>query len=342
LTPIKDLETSMLYPLLRRFGAALCALAAFAGTGACAADDPAARYPDKPIRIVVPFVAGGGTDLTARLLAQKLGEKFGQQVIVDNRPGGNTVIATQAVASAAPDGYTLLLANSTFAINHLISRTLPYDTFKDFAPISEVSSGPWLMVVHPSVPANNLKEMLAILRNAKPGEWNFATVGSSGIGRVVGETFAIDAGVKLQHIPYKGAAQVSAALLSGEVKFTIDPPGPYIENIKAGKVKGLAVSSAKRLPSLPNVPTFAEQGMPEFNLQAWNGLLAPGATPKPVVNKIAAMVQEVLAMPEVKEKLAAMESEAIGSSPAEFSAFLKSESDRFARVVKAANIQPVN
>jgi tripartite-type tricarboxylate transporter receptor subunit TctC len=192
------------------------------------------------------------------------------------------------------------------------------------------------------VPANNLKEMLALLRTAKPGAWNFATVGSSGIGRVVGETFAIDAGVKLQHIPYKGAAQVSAALLGGEVKFTIDPPGPYIENIKAGKLKGLAVSSSKRRPSLPDVPTFAEQGMPEFNLQAWNGLFAPGATPRAIVNKLAAAVQEVLASPEVKEKLAAMESEAVGSSPAQFTAFLKSESDRFGRVVKAANIQPVN
>jgi tripartite-type tricarboxylate transporter receptor subunit TctC len=332
----------MLYRMLRPLAAALFALAAVAGGSASAADDAAAAYPSRPIRIIVPFVAGGGTDLTARLLAQKLGEKFGQQVIVDNRPGGNTVIATQAVASAAPDGYTVLLANSTFAINHLISRNLPYDTFKDFAAVSEVSSGPWLMVVHPSVPANNLKEMLAVLRAAKPGEWNFATVGSSGIGRVVGETFAIDAGVKLQHIPYKGAAQVSAALLSGEVKFTIDPPGPYIENIKAGKVKGLAVSSSKRLASLPDVPTFAEQGMPEFNLQAWNGLLVPAATPKPVVARLAAMVQEVLAMPEVKEKLAAMETEAIGSSPAQFASFLQSESDRFARVVKAANIQPVN
>ena len=311
------------------------------GGGASAADDPAS-YPNKPIRIIVPFVAGGGTDMTARLLAQKLGDKFGQQVIVDNRPGGNTVIATQAVASAAPDGYTLLLANSTFAINHLISRNLPYDTFKDFTPVSGVSSGPWLMVVHPSVPANNLKEMLAILRAAKPGEWNFATVGSTGIGRVVGETFAVDAGVKLQHIPYKGAAQVSAALLAGEVKFTIDPPGPYIEHIRAGKVKGLAVSSSKRLPSLPDVPTFAEQGMPEFNLQAWNGLLVPAATPKAIVNKLAAAVQEVLASPEVKDKLAGMETEAIGSSPAQFATFLRSESDRFSRVVKAANIQPVN
>jgi len=192
------------------------------------------------------------------------------------------------------------------------------------------------------VPANNLKEMLALLRAAKPGEWNFATVGSSGIGRVIGETFALQAGVKLQHIPYKGAAQVANDLLAGQVKFTIDPPNPYINHVRNGKLKALAVNSSKRLPSLPDVPTFAEQGMPEFNAQAWNGLLAPAGTPKPIVQKLAAAVNEILAMPEVKEKLAAMETEPIGSTPEQFQAFLQAESEKYGRVVKSANIKAVD
>jgi tripartite-type tricarboxylate transporter receptor subunit TctC len=340
LIQIKEAETAMIYRALRRIGAVLCAGVLPLVTSAFA-DESAGSFPSHPLRIVVPFVAGGGTDLTARLLAEKLSARLGQQVVVDNRPGGNTVIATQLVAKAPPDGYTLLLANSTFAINHLITPSLPYDTFKDFAPVSAVSTGPWLMVVHPSVPANNLKEMLALLRASKPGEWNFATVGSSGIGRVVGETFAIDAGVKLQHVPYKGAAQVTASLLAGTVKFTIDPPTPYIQHVKAGRLKALAVSSSKRLASLPDVPTFAEQGMPEFNLQAWNGLLAPAGTPKPIVDKLAAAVHDVLAMPEVRQKLEAMETEPIDSSPEQFRNFLHAESDKFGQVVKTANIKPV-
>jgi tripartite-type tricarboxylate transporter receptor subunit TctC len=336
-----DLRKSWLCRTLRRVAAALCAAAVFS-SGARAADAPAASYPRRPIRLVVPYVAGGGTDFIARLLSQKLGEKFGQQVIVDNRPGGNTVIGTQAVASAEPDGHTLLVAISSFAINPFISANLPYDSFKDFAPVSELATTPFLMAVHSTVPARNLKDVLALLRAAQPGEWDFATVGSAGIGRIAGETFAIEAGAKMQHIPYKGAAQVVAALVSGEVKFTIDPPGPYIEHIRAGKVRGLAISSARRLASLPDVPTFAEQGMPQFDLQIWTGLLAPAATPKPIIDKLAAAVQEALASPEVKEKLVAMETEPIGSSPKQFAAFLKSESERFARVVKAASIKPVN
>ncbi|MCC2675496.1 MAG: hypothetical protein K0R58_2443 [Ramlibacter sp.] len=305
---------------------------------AAQAQEPAVAYPSQPVRIVVPFAPGGGTDATARLLAQKLGEKWGRQVVVENRPGGNTVIATQAVARAPADGHTLLFANSTFAINPILSASLPYDAARDFVPITSVAGGPFLLVVHPSVPADDLKGMLQVLRNARPGEWNYATVGGSGIGRIVGELFALQAGARLQHVPYKGAAQVTTDLLAGTVKLTIDPPNTYIAHVRGGRLKALAVTG-NRLASLPDVATFAEQGMPEFDVRFWYGLLAPAGTPANVVERIAAAVYEILAQPEVKERLAALELEASPSGPAQFQAYLRAETEKFTRIVKAANIK---
>jgi tripartite-type tricarboxylate transporter receptor subunit TctC len=298
----------------------------------------APSFPLQPVNIVVPFAAGGGTDSTARLLALKLSEKWGKSVTVENRPGGNTVIATQMVAKARPDGYTLLIANSTFAINPILSSSLPYDSNKDFVPIGSVAGGPFMMLVHPSVPANDLKGMLQILQSAKPGEWNFATVGGSGIGRIVGELFSIQAGVKLQHIPYKGASQIATDLLAGTVKLTIDPPNTYISQVKNGKLKALAVTG-KRLASLPNVATFAEQGMPDFDVRSWYGLLAPAGTPKAVIQKISADVQEILVQPDVKDKFAALELDPMPSSSEQFQVYLRNETEKFSRVVKAANIK---
>ena len=316
----------------------LLPLALAAGVQARAQEDAAASFPSQPVRIIVPFAPGGGTDSTARLLAQKLGERWGRQVVVENRTGGNTVIATQAVARAAPDGHTLLFANSTFAINPILSVNLPYDATRDFVPITTVAGGPFMLVVHPSVAADNLKDMLQILRDARPGEWNFATVGGSGIGRIVGELFAIQAGARLQHIPYKGASQVTADLLSGTVKLTIDPPNTYVPHVKAGKLKALAVTG-RRLASLPDVPTFAEQGMPGFDPRTWYGLLAPAGTPRAVVYKISIAVNEILAQADVKEKLAALELDALPSSPERFQSYLRNETEKFTRVVKAAGIK---
>lgn len=295
-------------------------------------------YPTQQVNIVVPFAPGGGTDTTARLLAQKLSEKWGKTVIVENRPGGNTVIATQMVAKAKPDGHTLLIANSTFAINPLLSPNLPYDSNKDFVPIGTVAGGPFMMLVHPSVPANDLKGMLQILQSAKLGEWNFATVGGSGIGRIVGELFSIQSGTKLQHIPYKGASQIATDLLAGTVKLTIDPPNTYISHVKNGKLKALAVTG-KRLASLPNVATFAEQGMPEFDVRSWYGLLAPAGTPKAIIQKISNDVLEILSQPDVKDKFAALELDPMPSSPEQFQLYLRTETEKFSRVVKAANIK---
>jgi tripartite-type tricarboxylate transporter receptor subunit TctC len=288
---------------------------------------------------MVPFAPGGGTDSSARLIAQKLSEKWGQQVVVENKPGGNTVIASQAVAKAAPDGYTLLFANATFAINPILATSLPYDSAKEFTPVSAVAAGPFMMVVHSSVPANNLQQMLALMRGGKPGEWNFATVGGSGVGRIVGELFGMQAGVKMQHIPYKGASQVVTDMLAGQVKLTIDPPNVYISHIKSGKLKALAVTGSSRMAALPDVPTFAEAGMPDFDVSTWYGILATGGTPRPIVNKLAAAIGEVMAMPDVKERLRALELAPLPSGVEHFQSMLKSETERFARVVKAANIK---
>ena len=304
------------------------------------AQESATSFPSKQVRIIVPFVAGGGTDQMARFLAQKLSDKWGQRVIVDNRPGGNTVIATQATARAAPDGYTMILVNSTFAINTILTPDLPYDSDKDFAAVAGVGASPFLMVAHPSVPANNFKEMMALLKAGKPGEWDFATVGSTGIGRIAGETFAQQTGVKLQHVPFKGGGEVVSNLLAGNVKFTIDPPGVHVPHVKSGKLKAYAVTGPTRLASLPDVPTFAEVGMAEYDVRTWYGLLAPSATPRPILNKLSASVLDVLKMPDVQEKLRAMDMSPIPPASEQFAAMIKTEAERFAKIIKSANIKP--
>ena len=304
------------------------------------AQESAANFPSKQVRIIVPFVAGGGSDQMARLLAQKLADKWGQRVIVENRPGGNTVIATQATARAAPDGYTMILVNSTFAINTILTPDLPYDSDKDFAAVAGMGATPFLMASHPSVPANNFKEMMGLLKTGKPGDWNFATVGSTGIGRIAGETFAQQTGVQLQHIPFKGSAEVVSNLLAGNVKFTIDVPGVHVPHVKSGKLKAYAVTGPTRLASLPDVPTFAEVGMAEYDVRMWFGLLAPSATPRPILEKLSASVLDVLKMTDVQEKLRAMEVNPIPPAPEQFADMIKTERQQFGKIIKAANIKP--
>jgi tripartite-type tricarboxylate transporter receptor subunit TctC len=203
-----------------------------------------------------------------------------------------------------------------------------------------VAATPFLMVVHPSVPAQNFKEMMAILKASKPGEWNFATVGSTGVGRIAGEQFAQQSGVKLQHIPFKGAAEVMTALVSGQVKFTIDPPSTHIPQILAGKERALAVTGSIRLPTLPDVPTFAEAGMPEYDIRMFFGLLAPSATPKPIVAKLSAAITEIMALPDVKEKMRSLEFVPLAPGSEAFQSLLKAENERFSRIIRTADIKP--
>jgi tripartite-type tricarboxylate transporter receptor subunit TctC len=301
----------------------------------------AANYPEKTIRIIVPFVAGGGSSNAARMIGEKLAERWGKPVVIDHRPGGNTVIASEAVARAAPDGHSLLYANSSFTINPQLMAKLPYDSTKDFTPVSGVLSNASILLVHPSVPANTLAEFRALLRQ-HPTDFPFPSVGTAGIGRVAGEVFNGLVGVSLVNVPYKGTAQLATDLVAGQVKFAIEIPGVYIPHVKAGRLKALAVTGKTRLPSLPDVPTFAEAGMPEFDLQSWNGLFATGGTPPEVVNKIAAAVQDILRSPDVRARLAAVESEPMLAGPAEFGALIRAETERFGKVIKAAKITAPN
>ena len=304
------------------------------------AQESAANFPSKQVRIIVPFVAGGGSDQMARLLAHKLADKWGQRVIVENRPGGNTVIATQATARAAPDGYTMILVNSTFAINTILTPDLPYDSDKDFAAVAGMGATPFLMASHPSVPANNFKEMMGLLKAGKPGDWNFATVGSTGIGRIAGETFAQQTGVQLQHIPFKGSPEAIQDTIAGRTSFYMAPINTTIGQLKEGKLLALGVSTKRRADVLPDLATLAEQGLADFNISLWFGMWAPAGTPPAAVQKLNAMVNAALQVPDVKEQFAKLGITPNPLKPDEFGRFVRDEIATYQKVVKSANIQP--
>jgi len=299
----------------------------------------ATDYPRKPIRIVVPFATGGGTSNAARLIGEKLTERWGQPVLIDNRPGGNTVIGAAQVASAPADGYTLFFANSSFAINPGLMPKLPYDSVRDFTPVASLLTNNFVMLVHPSVPARNLAELVKVIK-AKPDDYPYPTVGRTGIGRVASEMFNARIGVDPVNIPYKGTSQLATDLLGGQVKYAIEIPAVYIPHIKADKLRAVAVTGKERMPALPDVPTFAEAGIPEFDIQSWYGLLAPAGTPRPIVEKLSAEIQDILKSPDVQKRLQAIEAEPLLGGPAEFGALIKSETARFSKVIKDAKIQP--
>jgi tripartite-type tricarboxylate transporter receptor subunit TctC len=295
-------------------------------------------YPNKPIRFIVPYAAGGSTSQVARLVAAKMTENWGQQVLIDNRGGANTVIGTDALAKSAPDGYTIALHTSTLAtLPHLLS-TLPFDPIKDFAPISTLVTTQLVLVLHPSVPANNLKEFIALAK-AKPNELNFAAVGTGSSTHLAGEMFKSVAGVKMQHVPYKGTAPALTDLIGGQIQLNFDTPITSLPHIRSGKLKAIAVTGKTRLASMPDVPTFAEAGLPEYDFQLWFGVLAPAATPKDIVNKLAAEIARILALPEVKENLAAQGIDPQSMTPDQFGAMIKADLERYGKVIKAAGIK---
>ena len=300
----------------------------------------AQQYPEKPIRMIVPYAPGGSTDLLARLIGPRLAESWGQPVIVDNRPGGNTIIGTQALTKAAPDGYTILL----MAIAHTIIPNLlptPYDPIKDFAPVTTVGRGELLLVVHPSVAANNLQELIALARS-KPGQLNYASASTGGPLHLAGELFNMLADVRTQHIPYKGGGPAMLDLLGGHVQMMFSSPPESIPHIKAGKLKPIAISGPARSPVLPQVVTFAEAGMPGFTAKNWFGILAPARTPRPIVDKLAAEVTRILALPEVRDKLAGQGMDPFVSTPDQFGALLRSDLALYGKIIKAANVKLEN
>jgi tripartite-type tricarboxylate transporter receptor subunit TctC len=312
--------------------AALGAGAALALASVAGAQAPA--YPTKPIRLVVPFPPGGATDILARAVAQKLTEAWGQQVLVDNRPGAGGNIGSELVAKAAPDGYTLEMGTvGTHAINASLYAKMPYDHVKDFVPVILVAGVPNVLVVHPSVPVNSVAELIAYAK-ANPGKLNFASSGSGTSIHLSGELFKVMAGVQMTHVPYKGSAPAMQDLLGGQVQLMFDNLPPALPQIKGGKLRALAVTSVTRAPALPDTPTVAEAGLPGFEASSWFGVLAPAGTPPAIVAKLNAEIAKWLATPEAKEKMLALGANAVGGPPEDFAKHIAAETTKWAKVVK--------
>jgi tripartite-type tricarboxylate transporter receptor subunit TctC len=306
---------------------------ALAGAPSASAQAP---FPSKPIRIVVPFPPGGTTDILARAAAQKMTEAWKEQVVVDNRPGAGGNIGAELVAKAPPDGYTMLMGTvGTHAINPSLYAKMPYDHVKDFAPVILVASVPNVLVVHPSVPANTVQELIAYAK-ANPGKINFASSGSGTSIHLAGELFKTMAGVQMAHVPYKGSAPAIADLLGGQVQIMFDNLPSALPQIRGGKLRALAVTSAQRAPALPDVPTVAESGLPGFEASSWFGLLAPAGSPRDAIVKVNGEVDRWLASPEAKEKLTSQGANAAGGSPEDFARHIAAETAKWQQVVKAS------
>jgi len=305
-------------------------------SGAPALAQATADFPTRAIRIVVPFPAGGATDIAARLIAERMTAGWKQPVTVDNRPGAGGNIGSDVVAKSAPDGYTLIMGvTGSHAINTSLYAHMPYDPVKDFEPITQVAVVPNVIVVHPSVPARTLPELVALAKR-EPGKLNYASLGSGTAAHLTMEMFKATAGIDLTHIPYKGSAPAVADLIAGQVQVMVDGLPSALPHVKAGKLRALAVTSAHRSPAAPELPTIAESGYAGFSADAWSGLFAPRGTPKSIVDKLALETQRILKLPEVKQRLADLGAEAVGSTPAEFAEHVRTEIDKWARVVKAS------
>jgi tripartite-type tricarboxylate transporter receptor subunit TctC len=298
----------------------------------------AESFPSKPARIIVAFPPGAATDIVGRILAQKLTDMWGQPVIVDNRAGASGTIGTGVVAQSPADGYTMLLGTlGNLAANPSLYHNLPFDMGRDFTPVSLVVMVNFVMVVHPSTPAKTVKELIALAK-ARPGQLNYSSSGSGGLPHLAGELFKSMAGVDLVHIAYKGSVPSFTDLLGGRITVTIDNLPLALPYIKSGRLRALAVVGPKRQPMLPDVPTMVEAGIPGYELTNWFGLMVPAGTPRDIVTRINADVAKVLKMPDVRERLLGMAAEPVGSTPEQFSAFLKSETAKWAKVIKDGGI----
>jgi tripartite-type tricarboxylate transporter receptor subunit TctC len=312
-----------------------CALAALAISAA-----HAEVYPSKPIRMIVAYPPGGGTDIVGRVVAQKLGEALGQAVVVENRGGASGNIGTEIAARAAPDGYTILMGNvAPNAINVSLFKNLPYDPVADFAPITLVASTPNILVVHPNTPARAVKEVIALAK-ANPGTLNFASAGVGSSSHLAGELFRILAGADIVHVPYKGAGPAMVDVLSGQVQLYFATMPAAMPHVKSGKLAAVAVTSAKRSPALPDAPTIAESGVPGYEASTWYGLLAPARTPAAAVARLHQATVKILADPALRGKLADQGFEPVGDSPEEFGAYIKSEIAKWGKVIRDAGIRP--
>ena len=298
----------------------------------------AQNWPDKPVRILVGYPPGGGTDLVARLVQQPLTTAWGQPVVVDNRPGANAIIATEAVAKAKPDGYTLLMAYATeLAVNPATMKKLPYDPVRDFTPIVQLAGAPLVLAVNPALPANSVKELIALAK-AKPGALSYSSSGGGSVHHFAGELFKLQAGADLLHVPYKGSGPATADAVSGQVQVTYASVASVLRFVQAGRLRALGVTSKQRSSQMPEVPTLVEAGLADFELTSWYGLLAPAGTPPAIVAKIHADVTAALASAEVQRSFTVQGLDRAGGTPLEFAAYIRAEAAKFARIAKAGNI----
>ncbi len=296
-------------------------------------------YPQRPIRVVVPFPPGGGADVTMRMVAEPLKAQLGQPLVIDNRGGASTIIGTELVAKAKPDGYTILIATTTYAINPSLHASLPYDPLKDLAPITLVAFTPYILVVHPSLPVKTVKDLIALAR-ARPGQLTYASVGNGSATHLATEMLTSRAGVKITHVPYKGSAPALADLIGGHVSLYLGSMPASVPQARAGKLRAITVTSARRAPGTPEVPTIAESGLPGYEFTSWYGLFARAGTPEAMVDQLQAAVRKVLERADLRERLLADGNEAVGSTPAEFAAVVKADIAKYAKIVTTAHIRP--
>ena len=305
--------------------------------GVIAAAGAQSQYPVKPVRLVVPFPPGGAVDIMGRILGDKLTQRLGQPIIIDNRPGANGNIGMEIVAKAPADGHNIVIATvGTWAVSPFLYK-LSYDVVRDFAPVIQISSSPGVLVVHPSVPAKNVKELVALAR-ANPGKLDYGSAGVGGFGHISGALFALLTGTQMVHIPYKGAAPATLELMAGEIQVLFNDAIPTMPHMKSGRLRALAVTSLKRMQLLPDLPTIDEAGVKGYENSSWMAMAVPAGTPKDVVTRLTSEMSAILKMPDVQEKSAAVGAIIVGGTPEQFSAYLKSELVKFERVVKDGKI----
>jgi tripartite-type tricarboxylate transporter receptor subunit TctC len=313
--------------LVRTVAAALLGLMPFVA--------PAQDFPRKPIRMIIPYPPGGPTDILGRIVAQNLSERLGQQVVVENKPGASGMIGADLVAKAPPDGYTLLANASIHVINASLYKKPTYDAIKDFTPVSLIADVPLVLVVPPELPVKSVKDLIALAKS-KSGKLNFASSGNAAAPHLAGEAFKIATGVDMQHVPYKGSGPALTDLMGGQVQLMFDSLPSSISHVKSGKLRAIAVTTAKRSSALPSVPTIAESGVPGFDISTWYGVWAPAGTPKEIVSRLSGEIAKIVKLPDVRERLSGLGAEPVGSSPDEFAAYCRSELAKWAKIVKAS------
>ncbi len=313
--------------------AVLAALAALLPVPAAQAQ----AYPTKPIRMIVPFAAGGGSDITARLLADSIGPILRQPIVIDNRGGAGSVLGTDIATKALPDGYTIMLGNISMAFNAALYKKLPYDALRDLAPVSLATDQPSIIITHPSVPAKTFQEFIALAR-AQPGKLTYASAGLGAGTHLAMEMLALSQNLSMVHVPYKGTGPALTAMLGNEVSFFLSTFASALPHVKANRLRGIAVTSLKRAPTLPEVPTVAESGVPGFRYSTWYGVLAPAATPKPVIDKLNETIVGVLKTAEMQQRYASQGMDTMPTSPAEFARFFREETQKWGKVVRDAKI----